>query len=91
MKSGVLDKNNVEICDGDTVLYTAGNRYTKEISATYFKVKFEYGGFYLLDLDQETIIGAQQSTVSNLSLSQIALYGDLCAPTKKLGCMEIVK
>lgn len=101
MKSGILDKNDIEICDGDKVVYS--KKYCTCSEATKFidyacKIKFEYGGFYLLWAEQETVYDSECSSSLGLTLSELAMrtndHGDgynYYLPVKKLGCIEVIK
>lgn len=100
MKSGLLDKNGVEICDGNSVVYT--RKYCNCSESTKFidyacKVKFEYGGFYLLFESQNTIYDSEVSSHIGITLSELAMrtndHGDgynYYLPTNKLDCIEII-
>lgn len=101
MKSGILDKNDVEICDGDKVVYS--KKYCTCSESTKFidhpsRIKFEYGGFYLLGEDQETIYDVECSSSLCVTLSELAMrtddHGDgynYYLPTNKLNCIKVVK
>ncbi len=101
MKSGLLDKNGVEICDGDTITYTMKYCKCSEATKTYdytLKVKFEYGAFYLLHLKDETIFEKEVSTQIGLTLGDLAMrtndHGDgylYYLPTNQLTCIEVIK
>ncbi len=101
MKSGLLDKNGIEICDGDLVNYTEKYctcRDCTNIRSYVCKVKFEYGGFYLLSEKQETIYYSEVSISLGKSLSQLAMREDdhrdgyyYYLPMSKLDCIEIIK
>lgn len=101
MKSGLLDKNDVEICDGDKVVYT--KKYCNCSEAKKFidyacKIKFEYGGFYVLWAEQDTIYDKEVSTQIGKTLSELAMFQDdhgdgywYNLPRKKLMCIEVIK
>lgn len=99
MKSGLLDKNNVEICDGDLIIYTRKRCTCSESTKTQeytCKVKFEYGAFYLLFTGDDSIYDKEVSTQLGITLGDLAMrtddHGDgysYYLPSKKLSCIEV--
>ena len=99
MKSGILDINNIEICDGNLVEYTryiCACRSQKE--TTLKKIKFEFGGFYLLNPGISTIYDIESSTSDAITLSTIAMHIDdhgdgynYYLPKHKLTCLKVIK
>lgn len=99
MKSGLFDIDNVEICDGDIVTVNIKDcSCGHKIRVEKLKVKFEYGAFYLLRKDNESIYDKEMSTLEELTLGQLAMhYGDhgdgysYYLPNTKLNNVRIVK
>jgi hypothetical protein len=101
MRSGILDRNNKQICDGDIVIYRKRHcqcEFCSEYSFTRLKVKFEYGSFYLLPLNKDTIYDIECSTHELLTLAAIVMrtddHGDgynYYLPERKSGALEVVE